>query len=219
MDAIQGIGGRYSDNSGTLLQQRIKKDKKTERKEPEQAVAATGAAEESRESFSSLRAFTDYLRERYVTVKNGVAKISQRFLRDCLSDDEKMGSLFENLKAADQMVEDAAERLPGFQSMRVTIDDEGNMTTETMSRRVGFNGEKMARRIRAARSKSDMTAIMATLQNDLAVCEDGCRDGACDETEAAKVKAMIQMAERRMAELSGVTEAPQKQPAFVDVII
>ena len=117
------------------------------------------------------------------------------------------------------MAQDAPERLPGFQSMKVTIDEEGNMTTETVSRRVGFNGEKMARRIRAARSKNDMTAIMATLQNDLSVCQDGLRDGACDEAEVAKVKAMIQAAEKRLAELSGVPEEPGDRAAFVDVII
>ncbi|MBQ7515960.1 MAG: hypothetical protein IJS96_06725 [Schwartzia sp.] len=222
MDAMQNLGNRLAFYSGTPATTAVKRSGKTgvkEKPEKTEKTAEKAGTTEEREDFANLRDFTDYLRENYTTVKSGVAVISRRFLRDCLADGAKRRSLFENLEAADQMAQDAPERLPGFQSMKVTIDEEGNMTTETVSRRVGFNGEKMARRIRAARSKNDMTAIMATLQNDLSVCQDGLRDGACDEAEVAKVKAMIQAAEKRLAELSGVPEEPGDRAAFVDVII
>ncbi len=218
MDAMQGMGGRLAVYSGTLPRP-VKRNERTEGWDPSEKVTERTRAAEERTDFTNLRELTDYLRENYATVKSGVTVISQRFLRDCLTDGEKRRSLFGNLEAAEQMAQEAPERLPGFQSMKVTIDDEGNMMTETMSRRVGFNGEKMARRIRAARSKNDMTAIMAMLQNDLSVCQDGLRDGACDEAEVAKVKAMIQEAERRMAELSGVPEESRERAVFVDVII
>ena len=218
MDAMQSLSGQPAFDSGALLRP-VKRNERTEGREPpEKATERTGAAEE-RKDFTNLRELTDYLRNNYAAVKSGAAVISQRFLRDCLTDGKKRQSLFDNLKAVDQLAQEAPERLPGFRSMKVTIDDEGNMTTETISRRVGFNGEKMARRIRAARSKNDMTAIMAMLQNDLSVCQDGVRDGACDEAEVAKVRAMIQEAQRRMAELSGVPEESRDRAAFVDVII
>lgn len=44
---------------------------------------------------------------------------------------------------------------------------------------------------------------MSILQTDLADCQAGLENGMCDENEVNKVKAMIEKAKQRLAEVSG----------------
>ncbi len=165
-------------------------------------------------SFKSVNELTDDLRGAYGIVRNGQAAISARHLRACLTDEEKRRTLFENLAAADAAAKNAAQSRKGLQSFRVRIDEDGEMTMESSRRTVGFNAAKRARQIAAAKCADDIKTVLGLLSEDLAQCEDGLRDGACDEAEVEKVKAMIREAERRMAELSGAEASPGDEAAF-----
>ena len=178
------------------------------------AKAKTEEKKEDASAFKSLNELTGYLRDTYEVVRNGQAAVSSRHLRDCLTDEDKRKTLFENLAVADAAAKDAAKNRKGLQSFRIRIDEDGEMTMESSRRTVTFNAAKRARQIAAAKSAGDIKTVMGLLSVDLSQCEDGLRDGACDEAEVEKVKAMIREAERRMAELSGAEASPGDEVAF-----
>ena len=176
----------------------------------------TGA---KKQAFASTKELLSHLRDQYSVIKDGHASISGKYLRDCLKDEDKLQSLYEKLAAADMALEEAKER-GGFMYMNVKIDKDGEVTIESGSRKIGFNGTKRARQIAAANSSSDINTVMNLLQIDLAQCQDGLRDGACDEAEVEKVKVMIERAQKRRAELAGKDEEAQGADAFsIDLLI
>ena len=178
------------------------------------AKTKAGEKKEAASTFKSLNELTGYLRDTYEVVRNGQTAVSSRHLRDCLTDEDKRKMLFENLAVADATARDAAKNRKGLQSFRIRIDEDGEMTMESSRRTVTFNAAKRARQIAAAKSAGDIKTVMGLLSVDLSQCEDGLRDGACDEAEVEKVKAMIREAERRMAELSGKEASPGDEVAF-----
>ena len=72
---------------------------------------------------------------------------------------------------------------------------------EKSNGKVAFNADKRARQLAAANSKSQVRAVLNLLQIDLEQCEDGVKNQMCDESEVDKVKAMIERAEKRLAEV------------------
>ena len=148
-------------------------------------------------NFSSTNDLKKYLRENYSSVKNGVAAISSKYLRECLNDDEKQKKLFENLETADQVFENAEKG----KNVRVKIDSDGNMTIESSKTTVTFNESKRARQLAAAKTVRDVQALLNLLQNDLSECEEGLKNNWCDAEEVKKVKAMIERAKQKMGEV------------------
>lgn len=153
--------------------------------------------------YQSLSDFTSYLADTYRTYGNGITTVSKTFLRECMADDEKRFQLEQMLAEADAMEKDAKENVKGYQGMKIHIDAEGNMETETYGGSVSFPEGKRAAQIDASMSESDIQAVMGLLTKDLAECESGVDQGLCDETEVQKVKAMIQKAEEKIRQLSG----------------
>lgn len=80
--------------------------------------------------------------------------------------------------------------------------DEKN-TTESYGGSVGFNEGKRARQLAAAKTIENVQIVMNILQTDLRDCQVGLENGMCDENEVNKVKAMIEKAKQRLAEVSG----------------
>ena len=80
--------------------------------------------------------------------------------------------------------------------------DEKN-TTESYGGSVGFNEGKRARQLAAAKTIENVQTVMSILQTDLKDCQSGLENGMCDENEVNKVKAMIEKAKQRLAEVSG----------------
>lgn len=153
--------------------------------------------------YQSLSDFTSYLADNYRTYGNGITTVSKTFLRECMTDDEKRSKLEQMLAEADAMEEDAKKNVKGYQGMKIHIDAEGNMETETYGGSVSFPEGKRAAQIEASMSESDIQSVMGLLSRDLAECESGVDQGLCDETEVQKVKSMIQKAEEKMRQLSG----------------
>ena len=163
------------------------------------------------QGFSNTNELMKYLQDQFAVVREGMASISSKHLKACLGDEEKWAKLLDNLRVADEMLEENRSKI-GFQSMEVKIDEDGEMTTITSGGRVGFNGEKRARQIAAAQTQGDLETVMRLLQVDLEQCEAGCKQNMCDEAEVQKVKDMIARAEQRKGEL-GDTSDKENDPA------
>lgn len=160
--------------------------------------------------FASTKEFSRYLQENFTVAKEGLTSISGKYLRECLTDEEKRQKLFDNLQAADEMLAEKQGKV-GFRSMKVTIDEDGNMTTESTSGRVGINAEKSRRQIAAAATKGDMQAVLVRLQQDLQAVEDGLKQNMCDGAEVEKAKKLIEQAKQRMAKLPDRAPTPEEQ--------
>ena len=163
------------------------------------------------QGFSDTNELMKYLQDQFAVVREGMTSISSKHLKACLGDEEKRAKLLDNLRVADEMLEENRGKI-GFRSMEVKIDEDGEMTTITSGGRVGFNGEKRARQIAAAQTQGDLETVMRLLQVDLEQIEAGLKQNMCDEAEVQKVKDMIAQAEQRKGEL-GDTSDKENDPA------
>ncbi len=175
----------------------------TAKKKKAKETAAQKEKEKSQTiTFSNVDELSDYLFSNYKTVNKGMVKISKSYLKACVNDEEKRKKLFENLKAADEMEANAQENVKGYQGMKITIDSEGNMETETYGGSVSVNEGKRLRQISAAKNSQQVQAVLALLNTDLAQCQEGIEKGMCDENEVNKVRALMQKAMQRMGEVA-----------------
>ncbi len=85
-----------------------------------------------------------------------------------------------------------------------TEESSGNESSESesMGTKVAVNVGKRARMIAAAGTKSEVQTVMQILQGDLSDCQNGLKNGWCDESEVAKVESLIEMANQRMSEVA-----------------
>lgn len=164
-------------------------------------------------AFGSVDEFTKFLRANFTTMGNGLASISSKYLKDCLMDEEKRQKLFENLKAADEMLKNHEGEV-GFQGMRVIIDEKGEMTVESSKSTITINEGKSQRQIAAAATKGDMQAVLAHLEQDLQAVEDGLKQNKCDAAEVEKAKRLIEQAKQKMASLPDRAPTPEEQTAM-----
>lgn len=73
--------------------------------------------------------------------------------------------------------------------------------SEEQGGKVAVNVGKRMRQIAAAKSRGQLQQVLALLQKDLSDCKAGLEKGWCDESEIAKVEALISKAEARMSEV------------------
>ncbi len=78
-------------------------------------------------------------------------------------------------------------------------DEVGN--SEKQGGKVAVNEGKRRRQIAAAQSRGQVQQVLALLQKDLSDCKAGLEKGWCDESEIAKVEALIAMAKERMSQV------------------
>lgn len=153
--------------------------------------------------FENINDLMSYISEKYEVVKKGMADISSSYLKDCLKDDKKLNELYNMLESADIALKDAKENIKGFQYMKVTIDKDGNMEYETSGSSVTFNEAKRARQLASAKTAAEIRVVLNLLNKDLSDCKNGVTNGMCDESEVAKVEAMLRKAQQRMGQISG----------------
>lgn len=170
-------------------------------------------------TFNSLSEFTSYLASTYETFGNGITTVSKSYLQECMNNEEERSKLEKMLADADWMVQDAKENVKGYQGMKIHIDQKGNMETETYGGSVAFPEGKRRAQISCAISKSDIQSVMGLLINDLAECENGVKNGLCDETEVQKVKAVIQAAEEKQRQLNGAQADGSEGTDRISVLI
>lgn len=171
--------------------------------ETDTALRTGTESEEPGQEFKNLDEWVRYLQGKYNAFGQGIVSVSGSYLRECFQDAQKRTGLEELLQSAEDMYQYAKENNEGFQGMRIKIDKDGNMESESWGGKVAVNEGKRLRQIAAAKNPAQLQMVMGLLNGDLSDCESGLRMGMCDENEVAKVKALIQKAQQRMAELSG----------------
>lgn len=174
-------------------------------------IATEETASESEDTFKDIREYIQYLQGKYDAYNKGIVTISGSYLRKCFQDKEKRTELEKLLEDADYMVQHAEENVEGFQGMRIKIDEDGNMESETWGGTVAVNEGKRLRQIAAAKNPAQLRMVMGLLNGDLSDCENGLQMGMCDENEVAKVKALIQKAQQRMGEIANGDSASEKE--------
>lgn len=75
------------------------------------------------------------------------------------------------------------------------------VSSEKQGGKVGVNEGKRMRQIMAAKSRGQVQQVLALLQKDLSDCKAGLEKGWCDESEIAKVEALISRAKERMSQV------------------
>jgi len=165
---------------------------------------------EGSQTFKTVDDLSKYLYENFDIVKGGMAEISSKYLKECLQDEDKRQRLFENLKAASEAIKEKQGTV-GFQSMKIKIDSDGEVTMESSKKTVTVNEGKRKRQIAAAATKGDMQAIVALLEQDLQEVEAGLKENACDEAEVEKVKALLAEAKQMMSSLPDRASTPEEQ--------
>lgn len=73
--------------------------------------------------------------------------------------------------------------------------------SEEQGGKVAVNVGKRMRQIAAAKSRGQLQQVLLLLQKDLSDCKAGLEKGWCDESEIAKVEALISKAEARMSQV------------------
>jgi len=83
-----------------------------------------------------------------------------------------------------------------------------------VSGKVGVNVGKTARKIAAAKTKSQLQAVIAEIRGDIQVVKAGMKKGWCDQSEMDKVNALMSMAQNRMGQVEDREPTPEEKNAF-----
>lgn len=98
---------------------------------------------------------------------------------------------------------DTAEQSEDAQTLTGTdgVKQDDEEASEQHGGKVAVNEGKRARQIAAATCQDDIRQVIALLQKDMADCKAGLEKGWCDESEIAKVQALLSSAQARMSQL------------------
>lgn len=90
-------------------------------------------------------------------------------------------------------------------------EDEADEISERQGGKVAVNEGKRARQIAAAATREQVQQVLALLQKDMSDCKAGLEQGMCDETEIARVEALLSQAKARLSQVPKAAdlEGPQ----------
>lgn len=89
----------------------------------------------------------------------------------------------------------------GQDDKAVSEEQDETASSEKQGGKVAVNEGKRLRQIAAAKSRGQVQQVLALLQKDLSDCKAGLEKGWCDESEIAKVEALISRAKERMSQV------------------
>lgn len=89
----------------------------------------------------------------------------------------------------------------GQDDKAVSGEQDETASSEKQGGKVAVNEGKRLRQIAAAKSRGQVQQVLALLQKDLSDCKAGLEKGWCDESEIAKVEALISRARERMSQV------------------
>ena len=150
-------------------------------------------------------------------------------LQDMTDNAEKIRQekLEERKKAEAELREHFGDRFKGFHVKWLEEDAKTEETTEaedtegssdgeseTMSGKVGVNVGKTARKIAAAKTTSQLRAVIAEIKGDMQEVKAGIEKGWCDESEMEKVNSLMAQAQNRMGQVEGREATPEEENMF-----
>ena len=214
--AINGLGisftpYKYYTKSKTEESEKAEKEEKTEDVKQDSVSQKEKTAKASDLKFGNKYELYSYLKSNFKTVAKGMTQISGSYLNRCLKDEDELQKLLDNLTAADQMAEDAEENLEGYQGMKIKIDENGEMTTETYGGKVAVNEGKRLRQIAAANNPAQIQMVLSLLNTDLSDVKAGKAQNMCDDDEIAKVEALIQQAQQKAGQIQAENNSEEKK--------
>ena len=150
-------------------------------------------------------------------------------LQDMTDNAEKIRQekLEERKKAEAELKEHFGDRFKGFHVKWLEEDAKTEETTEaedtegssdgeseTMSGKVGVNVGKTARKIAAAKTTSQLRAVIAEIKGDMQEVKAGIEKGWCDESEMEKVNSLMAQAQNRMGQVEDREATPEEENMF-----
>lgn len=210
--AVNGLGISYDPYKYYTKPQ--KKDSTDDTEKTDSASKQEASPAEN--NFSELK-FADkdelmsYLKSNFKTVAKGMTQISGSYLNRCLKDENELQKLLDNLTAADEAAADNEENLEGYQGMRITIDENGEMETETYGGKVAVNEGKRLRQIASAKNPAQIQMVLALLNTDLSDVKRGKEMNMCDDDEIAKVEALIQQAQQKSSQIQAENNGSEEE--------
>lgn len=111
--------------------------------------------------------------------------------------------------------EDAENILSSDIPEEETVDDNEEITSESVSQSIGINAGKLARKLAAAKTKAQVQMVIAEVQQDLAECEAGRENGAIvDENSVQAAQEVLNQANQRLNEVDDREATPEEEMAF-----
>ena len=150
-------------------------------------------------------------------------------LQDMADNAEKIRQekLEERKKAEAELKEHFGDRFKGFsvkwleedakaEEMAEAEDTEtaSEEESETISGKVGVNVGKTARKIAAAKTTSQLRAVIAEIKGDMQEVKAGIEKGWCDESEMEKVNSLMAQAQNRMGQVEDRDATPEEENMF-----
>ena len=150
-------------------------------------------------------------------------------LQDMADNAEKIRQekLEERKKAEAELKEHFGDRFKGFsvkwleedakaEEMAEAEDTEtaSEEESETISGKVGVNVGKTARKIAAAKTTSQLRAVIAEIKDDMQEVKAGIEKGWCDESEMEKVNSLMAQAQNRMGQVEDREATPEEENMF-----
>ena len=150
-------------------------------------------------------------------------------LQDMTDNAEKIRQekLEERKKAEQELKEHFGDRFKGLSVKWLEEDTKAEETTETevantsseeesetISGKVGVNVGKTARKIAAAKTTSQLRAVIAEIKNDMQEVKAGIEKGWCDESEMEKVNSLMAQAQNRMGQVEDREATPEEENMF-----
>ena len=150
-------------------------------------------------------------------------------LQDIADNAEKirLEKLEERKKAEAELKEHFGERFKGFsvkwmeeetkleeKSESVENKEASEVESETISGKVGVNVGKTARKIDAAKTKTQLQAVIAEIAGDMQEVKAGIEKGWCDESEMDKVNSLMSMAQSKMGQVEDREATPEEENMF-----
>lgn len=150
-------------------------------------------------------------------------------LQDMADNAEKIRqeSLEERKKAEAELKGHFGDRFKGFSVKCLEEDTKAEETaeaedtetssekeSETISGKVGVNVGKTARKIAAAKTTSQLRAVIAEIKGDMQEVKAGIEKGWCDESEMEKVNSLMAQAQNRMGQVEDREATPEEENMF-----
>ena len=118
------------------------------------------------------------------------------------------------LDSDDMRVMGAAEPSELTASASVSGEEAEETESESVGGSVGINAAKLARKLAAAKTQSQIRAIMAEIQSDLRECESGKAQGMdVDEASVEAAERLLQEARQRMGQAKNREPTPEEEMA------
>ncbi|MDO5381576.1 MAG: DUF6033 family protein [Eubacteriales bacterium] len=94
------------------------------------------------------------------------------------------------------------------------IAEDAEKESETIGGSVGVNVGKTARKIAAAKTTSQLQAVIAEIKGDMQELKAGIEKGLCDESEMEKVNSLMAQAQNRMGQVEDREATPEEENMF-----